>query len=131
MRSTASRLTRAVALALLAGLLALQFWALRAPRRLHLPEQQRVATINPKIGIHTRLTGVGDEAYIARSLQQVREMGASWIVDLFPWAYTQPRSRYGFDWAGSDMVVEHATRQGLTVVARLDIVPQWARPRNS
>lgn len=112
----------------LALLLGMQFWALRAPARLHLPEQQRVETTNPKIGVHTRLTGVGDEAYIERSLRQVREMGASWIVDLFPWAYVQPRSRYGFDWAGADMVIGHARRQGLTVVARLDIVPQWARP---
>jgi hypothetical protein len=122
---------RAALLFALAAILALQFYSLRAPRPLHLPAQQRVVTTNPKIGIHTRLTGVGDERYIARSLEQVREMGATWIVDLFPWAYAQPRSRYGFDWAGSDMVVEHAARQGLTVVARLDIVPEWARPRDS
>src|ERR671921_379371 len=70
-------------------------------------------------------------AILALTLDQVREMGAGWIVDLFPWAYAQPRSRYGFDWAGFDMVIEHATRQGLAVVARLDIVPEWARPRDS
>jgi hypothetical protein len=29
------------------------------------------------------------------------------------------------------MVVQHAIRQGLTVVARIDIVPQWARPANT
>lgn len=126
-----ARLTRVTLLLALAALLALQFWSLRAPRRLHLPEQQRVATANPKIGIHTRLTGLDDEAYIARSLEQVREMGAGWIVDLFPWAYAQPRSRYGYDWAGFDVVIRHAARQGLTVVARLDIVPEWARPHDS
>lgn len=109
----------------------MQFGLLRTPRPLHLPPQQQVVTNNPKIGIHTRLTGIGDEAYIQRSLEQVREMGASWIVDLFPWAYVQPRSRYGFDWNGADLVVRHATRQGLTVIARLDIVPQWARPPDS
>lgn len=116
---------------MLAGLLAVQFWSLRVPYRLHLPPQQRVETTNPKIGIHTRLTGVGDESYVAQSLRQVREMGASWIVDLFPWAYVQPRSRYGYDWAGADLIVEHARRQGLTIVARLDIVPEWARPRGT
>lgn len=127
----ALKLGRALTLLALAGLLAAQFWSLRAPTRLHLPPQQHVETNNPKIGIHTRLAGVGDEPYIARSLQQVREMGASWIVDLFPWAYVQPRSRYGYDWAGADLIVEHARRQGLTVIARLDIVPEWARPRDS
>ena len=126
-----ARLTRVTLLLAFAALLALQFWSLRAPRRLHLPEQQRVATANLKIGVHTRLTGLDDEAYIARSLEQVREMGAGWIVDLFPWAYAQPRSRYGYDWAGFDMVIRHAARQGLTVVARLDIVPEWARPHDS
>jgi hypothetical protein len=121
-----------ISIALLAiTTLAFQFWGVRTPRALDLPPQQQVATTNPKIGIHTRLTGVGDEAYIRRTLEQVREMGASWIVDLFPWAYVQPRSRYGYDWNGADMVIQHARRQGLTVIARLDIVPQWARPLDS
>jgi len=113
------------------GLLGLQFFALRLPARLHLPPQQHVSTINPLIGVHTRLTGYGDEGYIRRTLEQVREMGASWIVELFPWAYVQPRSRYGFDWSGTDMIVEHASRQGLQIVARLDMVPAWARPPHS
>jgi polysaccharide biosynthesis protein PslG len=120
-------MTRALLAAIAITIAATQFLALRAPRALHLPPQQTVATTNAKLGIHTRLTGVGDEAYIRRSLEQVREMGAGWIVDLFPWAYVQPRSRYGYDWAGADMVVQHARRQGLTIVARLDIVPEWAR----
>lgn len=115
----------------LAALLAMQLWALRGPRPLHLPPQQQVATNNPKIGIHTRMAGTGDEAAIQRTFVQVREMGAPWAVELFPWAYAQPRSRYGYDWAGFDMLVQHATRQGLTLVARLDIVPQWARPAGS
>ncbi len=124
-------MTRGLLIALLIATSAIQFWAPRIVRPLHLPPQQHVQTTNSKIGVHTRLTGVGDEAYIASTLQQVREMGASWIVDLFPWAYVQPRSRYGFDWTGSDMVIAHAARQGLTVVARIDIVPQWARPLES
>jgi hypothetical protein len=112
----------------LAALLLAQFLAPRLPRALELPPQQQVETTNPLIGVHTRLTGVGDETYVRRSLEQVRELGSPWIVELFPWAYVQPRSRYGFDWAGADLVIAHARRQGLTVVARLDLVPAWARP---
>ena len=78
---------------LIAVLAGAQLWSPRIVRPLNLPAQQSVRTTNPKIGVHTRLTGIGDEAYIARTLQQVREMGATWIVDLFPWAYVQPRSR--------------------------------------
>ena len=110
---------------------ALQFYALRAPQRLHLPAPQQVVTTNPKIGVHTRLAGFGDEALTERTYRQIREMGASWVIELFPWAYVQPRSRYGFDWSGADMIVQHARRQGLAVVARLDVVPQWARPAGS
>jgi polysaccharide biosynthesis protein PslG len=109
-------------------LISLQFLQQRIPRPLDLPPQQQVRTSNPLVGVHTRLTGIGDESYIRRSLELVREMGASWVVELFPWAYVQPRSRYGYDWAGADMVINHAHRQGLKIVARLDLVPAWARP---
>lgn len=112
-------------------LIGLQFWIPRLPRPLNLPPQHVVETRNPLIGVHTRLTGIGDEAYVRRTLELVREMGAPWIVELFPWAYVQPRSRYGYDWTGADMVIAHARRQGLTVVARLDIVPRWARPSHT
>jgi hypothetical protein len=105
-----------------------QFFVPRLPRPLNLPPPRSVTTTNPLIGVHTRLTGIGDESYIHRTFAQVNEMGASWIVELFPWAYIQPRSRYGFDWTGADMVIAHARAQGLNVVARLDIVPAWARP---
>jgi hypothetical protein len=118
-------------LAVLALLAAAQLGAQRAPRPLNLPPQQQVQSNNPKLGIHTRLAGVADEAYLARALGQARDMGAGWVVELFPWAYAQPRSRYGYDWAGFDRIVQHAARQGLTVVARLDLVPAWARPADS
>lgn len=103
----------------------------RVPAPLHLPPQQQVATLHATVGVHTRLSGLGDEALIERTLAQIREMGASTIVELFPWAYVQPQSPNGYDWQGADMVIRHARRQGLTVIARLDIVPQWARPPGS
>lgn len=131
MQQSSFSLFRLVALMVVGAVLAIQFYTLRGPRPLHLPAQQQVITNNPKIGIHTRMAGTGDEAAIQRTYAQVREMGAAWAVELFPWAYAQPRSRYGYDWAGFDMLVQHATRQGLTLVARLDIVPQWARPAGS
>jgi hypothetical protein len=92
--------------------------------------QQEVRTTNDKIGVHTRLTDEVEPWKIQRTLQMVREMGASWIVEYFPWAYSEPRpGRY--DWAHADLVVEHARRQGLTVVARLGFVPEWARPKDT
>jgi hypothetical protein len=124
-------LLRIIIITVIAGLISIQVSTPRLPRQLDLPPPQTVQTINPKIGVHTRLTGIGDEAYIRTNLEQVREMGASWIVELFPWAYVQPRSRYGYDWNGADLVIQHAHRQGLNIVARLDLVPQWARPQRT
>ncbi len=89
--------------------------------------QQTVHSINPKLGVHTRLTDEVEPWKIKRTLEMVREMGASWIVEYFPWAYYEPAPG-SFDWTHADLVVDHARRQGLTVVARLGFVPQWARP---
>lgn len=92
--------------------------------------QQRVETVNPKMGVHTRLTDEVEEWKIKRTLELVREMGAPWIVEYFPWAYYEP-IKGRFDWTHADLVVDHANAQGLTVIARLDFVPPWARPKNT
>lgn len=91
---------------------------------------QTVTTINPKMGIHTRLTDEVEPWKIKYTLQLVREMGAPWMVEYFPWAYAEPLPGI-FDWRHSDTVIEHAHRQGLTVIARLGFVPPWARPADS
>ena len=92
--------------------------------------QRMVQTVNPKAGVHTRLENEVEAWKIKKTLEMVREMGAPWIVEYFPWAYSEPRKgRYHFQHA--DMVVDHANRQGLTVIARLGMVPEWARPKDS
>ncbi len=112
-------------------LLCLLFVIGRLPKPLvTLGPQQRVVTVNPKMGVHTRLTDEVEEWKIKHTLELVREMGAPWIVEYFPWAYYEP-AKGRFDWAHADLVVDHAIRQGLTVIARLDFVPQWARPEES
>ncbi len=88
---------------------------------------QTVITQRPITGVHTRLTDEVEEWKIKRSLEMVREMGAPWIVEFFPWAYYHARDG-GIAWQHPDMVVEHAVAQGLKVVARIGLTPQWARP---
>lgn len=92
--------------------------------------QRTVETINPKMGIHTRLTDEVEAVKIKRTLEMVREMGAPWIVEYFPWAYVEGQPGR-FDWEHSDLVIDHAERQGLTVIARLGFVPEWARPADT
>jgi hypothetical protein len=88
---------------------------------------QRVISVNSKMGVHTRLTDEVEPWKIQRTLQMVREMGAAWIVEYFLWAAHEPAPGV-YDWTHADLVVDHAINQGLTVVARLGYVPEWARP---
>jgi hypothetical protein len=101
------------------------------PQRLVLvgPENE-VTSSNGKMGVHTRLTDEVEEWKIKRTLEMVREMGAPWIVEYFPWAYLEPREgRY--EWTHAETVIDHARAQGLTVIARIDYVPEWARPADT
>jgi len=89
--------------------------------------QQSVHSTNDKMGVHTRLTDEVEPWKIKRTLEMVREMGATTIVEFFPWAYYEPTPGV-YDWTHADLVVDHAGQQGLTVIARLGFVPEWARP---
>lgn len=88
---------------------------------------QTVETAVPILGVHTRLTDEVEEWKIQRTLQMVREMGATWIVELFPWAYYHAANG-GFAWEHPDLVINHAHAQGLKVIARIGLTPDWARP---
>ncbi|MBK7896917.1 MAG: cellulase family glycosylhydrolase [Anaerolineaceae bacterium] len=88
---------------------------------------QTVHTSRPIVGVHTRLTDEVEEWKIQRSLEMVRQMGAPWIVELFPWAYYHAADG-GIAWDHPDMVIEHAHAQGLQVIARIGLTPGWARP---
>ncbi len=99
-------------------------------RPLILGPPRNVVSINPKMGVHTRLTDEVEPWKILRSLEMVREMGASWIVEYFPWGYYEPR-RGRYVWEHPDMVIDFAHHEGLKVIARLGYVPEWARPNNS
>lgn len=88
---------------------------------------QTVHTTHPITGVHTRLTDEVEEWKIQRSLQMVREMGAPWIVEFFPWAYYHAADG-GIAWEHPDLVVNHAHAQGLQVIARIGLTPGWARP---
>ncbi|GIW06649.1 MAG: hypothetical protein KatS3mg060_1454 [Dehalococcoidia bacterium] len=93
------------------------------------PRGQRSAVQqkHPILGVHTRLTDEVEPWKIQRTMQMVREMGATWVVEYFPWTYVEP-AKGQYDWAHVDLVVDAAHDEGLTLVARIDNVPPWARP---
>ena len=98
-----------------------------APDHVPLGAQQRVETTVPLLCLHTLLENEVQEAKIKRSLILARELGATTIVQFFPWAYHEP-SKGRFNWERADRILAHANRQGLQVIARLGLAPAWARP---
>jgi hypothetical protein len=89
--------------------------------------QQHVSTTDARLCAHTRLTDEVEPWKIQTTFALVREMGAPWVVEYFLWAAHEPRKGV-YDWSHADLVVDHARNQGLTVIARLGYVPEWARP---
>lgn len=98
-----------------------------APPRAPLGTPQEVQTVKPIVCVHTRLIDEVYEWKIQHSLQMVREMGANTIVEFFPWAYAEPAPDQ-YDWTSFDRIVKHARNQGLHIIARMGLVPAWARP---
>jgi len=90
------------------------------------PARQRVATNNPKLGMHTRLTLWGPPSVTRQTLAMVRELGAPWVVEYFPWLYLELRPG-AHQWDDSDRIVDAALAQGLTPIVRIDGAPEWAR----
>ncbi|NOG49183.1 MAG: hypothetical protein HND48_06840 [Chloroflexi bacterium] len=78
--------------------------------------------------VHTRLIDEVPEFRMQQSLRAVREMGAGTIVEFFPWAYVERRPGQD-DWSQPDKIFKHARNQGIRVIARLGLVPEWARQR--
>lgn len=119
-------------------LLLLVVWAAPAHTMQELPLQQgsvrsvtldppkTVQTVDPRVCVHTRLTDEVEEWKIQETLRLVHQMGASTIVEFLPWAYVE-RTRGDYDWYQPDRIVKHAENQGLRVIARLGLVPAWAR----
>ncbi|MCY4060757.1 MAG: beta-galactosidase [Chloroflexi bacterium] len=105
-------------------------WPRPAAEHVPLGEQQIVETEKPLVCVHTLLENEVQETKIKRSLQLTRELGASTIVQFFPWAYAEP-AQGQYDWFHADRIIRHARRQGLRIIARLGLVPAWARPNQA
>ena len=73
----------------IAGVMLILFMLKPAPDLVVVGERQTVESSMPIMGVHTRLTDEVEEWKIKRSLEMVREMGATTIVEFFPWAYYQ------------------------------------------
>ncbi len=93
-------------------------------------ERHTVSTEKPQVCLHTLLENEVEDESILRSLELARELGATTIVQFFPWAYVE-REPGHYSWTLADRIVRQADRQGLRVIGRLGLVPDWARDGNT
>ncbi len=93
-------------------------------------ERHMVSTEKPQVCLHTLLENEVEDESIMRSLELARELGATTIVQFFPWAYVE-REPGRYSWTLTDRIVRQADRQGLRVIGRLGLVPDWARDDNT
>lgn len=98
--------------------------------RLVLGPPQTVEGIHPHVCVHTDLVNEPDEWKTHHTLEMVRDMGAHTIVEFFPWAYFEP-AHGQYQWDMADRIVSHAENQGLAIIARMGLIPAWARPEDS
>ena len=99
-------------------------------QRVILGEPQTVQATQAQVCTHTTLTNEPDEWKIQHTLEMVREMGASTIVEFFPWAYIEV-NKGQYNWSQTDKIVKHARNQGIHIIARMGLVPDWARPEET
>ncbi len=87
---------------------------------------QIVATQHSNVCFHTRLTDEVETVKIQQTLALVREAGATAIVEYFPWAYVEGQPGQ-YNWYHPDRIIDIATQNGIEVIARIGVVPTWAR----
>lgn len=129
-RPSARGLALALALALLGTACVPAPASPAAPRAAAADPAPPAALRSTKIGVHTRLTDEVEPEKIERTFALLRAMGGTWAVEYFPWAYGEPRPGE-YRWEHSDLVVAAAARHGIRLLARIDLVPEWARPPDS
>jgi hypothetical protein len=97
-----------------------------APMRAPLLPPQTVEVVHPHLCIHTRLIDEVPEYRMQQTFIALREMGAPTVVEFFPWAYVE-RAAGQDDWSQPDKIFRHARTQGVSIIARMGFVPEWAR----
>jgi hypothetical protein len=65
---------------------------------------------------------------LARVLDGVRAIGATWIRVDVNWAVIQARGRRSYAWSPFDRVVRSARARGLNVLGGIVYTPRWAEP---
>ncbi|HLI27411.1 MAG TPA: cellulase family glycosylhydrolase, partial [Chloroflexota bacterium] len=82
---------------------------------------------SPDYGISVFLWGEPDAT--ARTLQLVKDLGFTWIRQMFQWRDIEGVDKGVFDWSEADRIVQAANAQGLKIIARFDYSPEWSQTK--
>ena len=96
-------------------------------------------TVQQPLGVNTFFEQEVDEATIRREMQMIRDAGFTWIRQQFAWYEIERPAKGQYmdsasarsSWEKYDRIVNLAQEYGLNVLARVDTVPDWARPEGS
>lgn len=86
------------------------------------------------LGMNVFLEKEAERQHIVRSVQMLKEGGVTFVRQSFPWQDVERapgyyRDQHGQDtWAKYDFIVEQLSGAGITILARVDTIPRWARP---
>jgi hypothetical protein len=80
---------------------------------------------SPDYGISVFLWGQPNTTQ--RDLDRVRELGFTWIRQLFQWRDIEGADKGAFDWNESDRIVRAANAAGIKLIARFDFSPEWSQ----
>jgi polysaccharide biosynthesis protein PslG len=87
-------------------------------------------------GVNVFLHKEVEEWKIDRTLEMIAEANIPWIKQEFPWQEIEFKKGYFYDdkwqkssWEKFDRIVDLAEKHGLTVVARVDHAPEWAKAK--
>ena len=109
-------------------------------RPLPTDDMRPIANVDvPPLGVNTFFEQEVDEATIRRSMEMIRAGGFQWIRQQFAWYEIERPAKGQYvdsatgrsSWEKYDRIVSLAGEYGLKVLARIDTVPDWARPAGS
>ncbi|MDQ6694917.1 MAG: cellulase family glycosylhydrolase [Chloroflexota bacterium] len=98
------------------------------------PAQAQSAKPDNQYGVNVFLHKEVETVKIERTLQMIQQANIKWIKQEFPWQEIEFKKGYFYDdkwqkssWEKFDQIVDLAGKYGLSILARIDHAPAWAK----
>ncbi|MDO8672613.1 MAG: hypothetical protein Q7O66_14455 [Dehalococcoidia bacterium] len=88
------------------------------------------AMASPEYSMQVFVWGTPNSA-TQRDLSLVKGAGFNWVKQMFPWTWIEGKGKGQYEWNEPDRILKATSALDLKVLARIDISPMWARPRNA